>query len=171
MYTKKTIRIGNTSSLKKKRLVNTSAGCYLVRKKENDIELLVIKKKWADGTRRYVLPKGHKEVDETLEEAALRETSEESGYTDIKLLNYLGSSTYELDWEEIRIKTDHYFLAVLKSNKMDAKKPETYEKGVIVKNQWTSLEKALELLTFENNPEIHEALRAYVEKEGFQRLS
>jgi hypothetical protein len=41
----KSIRIGDTSSLEKQRRVNTSAGCYLVRKADNNnIELLVIKK-------------------------------------------------------------------------------------------------------------------------------
>ncbi len=156
----KSIRIGNTSSLDKKRRVNTSAGCYLVRKgEEGDIEFLVIKKEWPDGTERHVLPKGHKEGEEVLEETALRETKEESGYVDITLLRYLGSSTYEIDWKEIQMKTDHYFLAILNSDKQGGKTEETYEEGVVVENEWIELEKGLELLTFENNPEIHVVLR------------
>jgi len=118
----KTIRIGNSSSLAKQRRVNTSAGCYLVRKNDNNnIQLLVIKKVWQDGNERYVLPKGHKEGEESLEEAALREVMEESGYTDITLLRYLGSSTYEIDWDEIQMKPDHYFLALLNSSKGEGK--------------------------------------------------
>ncbi len=163
----RTIRIGNSSSLEKKRRVNTSAGCYLVRKTENnDIELLVIKKSWPDGNIRYVLPKGHKEGEETLEDTALREVMEESGYKDIALLSYLGSSTYEIDWSEIQMKTDHYFLAILNSEKEEGKQPETYEDGVELENQWIKLNKGLELLTFENNPEIHELLKKIV-KETF----
>ena len=158
----KSIRIGNTSSLVKKRRVNTSAGCYLVRKNGDNIKLLVIKKVWPDGTERYILPKGHKEREETLEEAALRETMEESGYIDITLLRYLGSSTYEIDWEEIQMKTDHYFLAILNSDKQEGKQQETYEEKVLVKNEWIELEKGLELLTFENSPEIHKLVRAYI---------
>ena len=38
------IRIGDTSSLEKQRIVNTSAGCYLVRKEGSEIQLLIIKK-------------------------------------------------------------------------------------------------------------------------------
>ena len=66
------------------------------RKKEDDnVKLLVIQKVWPDGTTKYVLPKGHKEGEETLEDTALREVREESGYSDISLLRYLGSATYE----------------------------------------------------------------------------
>jgi 8-oxo-dGTP pyrophosphatase MutT (NUDIX family) len=161
----KSIRIGDTSSLTKKRRVNTSAGCYLVRKQGDNIELLVIKKIWPDGTERYVLPKGHKEGEEVLEETALRETMEESGYIDITLLRYLGSSTYEIDWGEIQMKTDHYFLAILNSNKQDGKQQETYEENVLVKNEWIELEKGLELLTFENNLEIHKLVREYIKED------
>ena len=161
----KTIRIGDSSLVNKKRRVNTSAGCYLVRNIDNNVELLLIKKRWPNGEEKYLLPKGHKEREETLEEAAIRETMEESGYIDITLLRYLGSSTYELDWSEIQIKTDHYFLAILNSDKQEGKKEETYEDEVIVENRWMDLEKAFELLTFEKNPEIHELIRGYI-KEG-----
>lgn len=162
----KTIRIGNSSSLDKQRRVNTSAGCYLVRQDEdNNIQMLVIKKVWPNGKEKYILPKGHKEGEETLEEAALREVMEESGYTDITLLRYLGSSTYELDWDEIQMKTDHYFLAILNSEKEEGKQPEIYEDGVMVENQWMDLDRALELLTFENNLEIHDLLKQYINQD------
>lgn len=162
----RTIRIGDSSSLDKQRRVNTSAGCYLVRKMDNkDIDLLVIKKSWPNGNERFVLPKGHKEKDETLEEAAQREVMEESGYTDIKLLRYLASCTYEIDWDEIQMKTDHYYLALLSSDAQEGKQPETYEDGVELENQWIKLDKALELLTFENNPEIHKLLKQYVKED------
>jgi ADP-ribose pyrophosphatase YjhB (NUDIX family) len=156
------IRIGDTSSLEKQRRVNTSAGCYLVRKSDDGLKLLIIKKTWPNGDIKYVLPKGHKEGDETLEKAAIRETKEESGYTDFKLLRYLGSSTYELDWSEIQMKTDHYYLAILKSDREESKQPETYEEGVVAENQWRDLDKALEFLTFENNTEIHDLLKQYI---------
>lgn len=159
------IRIGDTSSLEKQRRVNTSAGCYLVRKTDKGIELLVVKKIWPNGDIKHVLPKGHKEGDETLEEAAIRETNEETGYTDFKLLRYLGSSTYELDWSEIQMKTDHYYLAILNSDREETKQPETYEDGVVVENQWIDLDRALEFLTFENNQEIHDLLKQYIKQD------
>lgn len=161
----KTIRIGDTSSLEKQRRINTSAGCYVIRKIDESIQLLIIKKTWPNGDVRYVLPKGHKERGETLEETAIRETKEESGFTDITLLRYLGSSTYELDWDEIQMKTDHYYLALLNSEKEGGKQPETYEDGVVIENQWIDLDRALELLTFENNPEIHDLLEQYINQD------
>jgi ADP-ribose pyrophosphatase YjhB (NUDIX family) len=159
------IRIGDTSSLEKQRRVNTSAGCYLVRKSDDGLKLLIIKKTWPNGDIKYVLPKGHKEGDETLEKAAIRETKEESGYTDFKLLRYLGSSTYELDWSEIQMKTDHYFLAVLNSDKQIDRKPEEYEKDVVVENLWLEVEKALTHLKYENYKEITDLLKEYIKTE------
>ena len=123
-----TARIGNTSSMEKNRRVNVSAGCYLLRKLNNDkFELLILYKKWPNGEEHFVLPKGHREKDENLEETATRETIEESGYVDFKLLKYLGSYTYELDWDEIQMKTDHYFLALLNTEENTEQKPEEYE--------------------------------------------
>ena len=56
-----------------------SAGCYLLRKNNNKYELLVIHRTKLLGEEKYVLPKGHVEGKETLEEAAKREVSEETG--------------------------------------------------------------------------------------------
>lgn len=160
-----TTRIGDTSTLAKRRKVNTSAGCYIVRENGGNVELLVLKKEWPDEETKYVLPKGHCEGRETLEETALRETKEESGYADIKLLRYLGSTTYELDWKKIQVKTDHYYLAILNSDRQNKRKQETYEEGVVVENQWLPLEKGLELLTYENIPELNKVLRKYIQEE------
>lgn len=159
------IRIGDTSSLEKQRIVNTSAGCYLVRKEGSEIQLLIIKKTWPNGDIKYVFPKGHREGDETLEQTAIRETKEESGYTDFKLLRYIGSSTYELDWSEIQMKTDHYYLAILNSDKQIERKPEEYEKDVTVENIWKEVEEALTHLKYESYKEITDLLKEYIKTE------
>ncbi len=150
-----TIRIGNTTSLEKQRRINTSAGCFLVRKSnDNKYEMLVIHKKWSDEKDEYSLPKGHKEKDETLEQAALRETLEESGFKNVKLLNYIGSRTYEIDWDEIQLKTDHYFLAKLEDEERLDILPEDYEPGVSVETIWLDLDEGFNLLTNENHSEF-----------------
>ena len=154
-----TVRIGNTSSLEKSRIVNTSAGCYLINNLDDNPQLLVINKRWPDGKEHYVLPKGHMEGDESLEETAKRETTEESGYTDFKLLSYIGSCTYELDWSQIQLKTDHYYLAILQSEDKIESKPEEYESDVIIENIWIDIEEGFKLLTFENQEEIHQKIR------------
>jgi 8-oxo-dGTP pyrophosphatase MutT (NUDIX family) len=154
------IRIGDTSSLDKQRRVNTSAGCYLIRKTDTGIQLLIIKKTFPNGDVKYVLPKGHKEGDETLEEVAHRETVEESGYTDFRLLKYIGSVTYELDWDEIQMKTDHYFLALVNSDKQIERKPEVYEKDVNVENVWMEIEEGFKYFTNENLPELNSFVKS-----------
>jgi len=156
------VRIGDTASLEKNRIINTSAGCYLIYKKDDSYQLFILNKKWPDGKEHYVLPKGHKEGDEFLEETAKRETTEESGYTDFKLLKYIGSCTYELDWSEIQLKTDHYYLAILQSEEKIGREPEEYEKDVTVKSLWIDLEEGFKLLTFENQEEIHSKVRELI---------
>lgn len=163
-----TIRIGNTTSLEKQRRINTSAGCFLVRKSnDSEYELLVIHKKWSDRKEDYVLPKGHKEKDETLEQAALRETLEESGFKNVKLLNYIGSRTYEIDWDEIQLKTDHYFLAKLENDERLDILPEDYEPGVLVETIWVDLDKGFDLLTNENHPEFLTLIKELLKSSQF----
>jgi len=158
------VRIGEINSIQKNRIINTSAGCYLVRNKNDKYELLILHKKWPDGKEQYVLPKGHTEWDEVLEDTVRREITEESGYTDFKLLKYIGSCTYELDWSEIQLKTDHYYLGILQTENKRERKPERYEEGVTVENLWRDLEEGFKLLTFENQKEIHSKVRELIPK-------
>lgn len=159
-----TVRIGDSSLLDKKRRVHSSAGCFLVRKSATGtFELLVIHKTWPDGEEKFVLPKGHQQGDETLEETATRETVEEAGYVDFTLLAYVGSCTYELDWDEIFIKTDHYYIAELRSEKRDKQKQEKYEEGVLVETLWVDIEKGIGLLKYENLPELRIQVKRLLE--------
>lgn len=165
--------------------IDTSAGCYVIRKKNNKHELLVIhrtfpeekisrhKKIEPNGKQTlvetkikeiYAIPKGHKKEDEELEEAALRETIEESGYSDIKTLEYLGSKTYILPWETPIKKTDHYFLAILKSDKREKQILTGWDEDPSMKVVWLELEEAFKKLTWENNPEVLDKIKDYIEE-------
>ncbi|MBW6442134.1 NUDIX domain-containing protein [Patescibacteria group bacterium] len=155
-----TARIGNSNSMEKSRKVITSAGSYLVKKNDNgNYELFVIHEIWPDGKVTYCLPKGSKEKDESLEEAAIRETTEESGYSNFQIINYIGSRTYELNWDIIWIKTDHYFLSILENEQKVEQNLVEYEKKVIVDSFWIDLEKGLKMLTNENQKEHHDLVR------------
>lgn len=54
-----------------------SAGCVLFRFDTPSPQICILRNR---RNNEYVLPKGHKDLDETLKEAAIRETYEETGY-------------------------------------------------------------------------------------------
>lgn len=153
------IRVGDTSSVEKVRQTSNSAGCYLLKKiKGNKFQIFIIHEKWPHGKETYVLPKGHKEFGESLDETAKRETIEESGYCDFNIVNYIGSQTYEINGKEIWIKTDHYYLAILNTDKKVEQQLEEYEKKIMVESFWIDFEEGLKLLTYENIPEFRKII-------------
>lgn len=162
-----------------------SAGCCVIRKKEDKYELLIIHRTWEKetdlsyiekigderklrtikGKEAYILPKGHKKEGETLEEAALRETTEETGYTDIKIVKYLGSNNYILPWKTPYDKTDNYFLAILQSERTLKQYLDIWERDSCLKPMWLELNKGFRLLTWENNPEFLKKIKAYIKEQ------
>jgi 8-oxo-dGTP pyrophosphatase MutT (NUDIX family) len=165
--------------------IDTSAGCYVIRKRDNKYELLLIHKtlpkektfKHIDIDKNgketlvetkvkelYAIPKGHRKEDEKLEDAALRETTEESGYTDIEIVKPLGSKTYILPWDTVIKKTDHYFLAILQSERKTKQTLTGWDEDPGMKPVWIDLEEGFNTLTWENNPEILEKIKEYINK-------
>ena len=70
-----------------------------------------------DSTRySWVLPKGHIEQGETIEEAAIREVKEETGLEDVKIVRKLGIHQRK-SFEGDEWKTIHYFLFDTSDNK------------------------------------------------------
>jgi 8-oxo-dGTP pyrophosphatase MutT (NUDIX family) len=61
------------------------------------------------GLRQYVLPKGHVEDGESLEQAARREIEEEAGFSQLTLIAPLGVKE-RLDFSKRSWKRTHYFL-------------------------------------------------------------
>ena len=57
----------------------------------------------------YVLPKGHVDSGETIEQAAAREIEEEVGISDLTLVESLGTKE-RLSYDKTEWKTTHYFL-------------------------------------------------------------
>lgn len=63
-----------------------SAGGVVFRRSQRGLEFAMIK----DSYGKWTFPKGHVEAKEDIEEAAARETLEELGLNEIRLLEYLG---------------------------------------------------------------------------------
>jgi len=62
----------------------------------------------------YVLPKGHVETGETLEQAAVRETQEETGYAHLRTLTNLGTLQAKYVYQErLTVRDETYFLMQL----------------------------------------------------------
>ncbi len=141
---------------------HTSSGCYLVRTTGNDLyELLILYRKWNNGREAYVIPKGHVEGEETLEEAATREVFEETGYKNLHFLTYLGSRTYTPENMPEIEKTDNYFLAELPDDTKDI--GESHFELI-----WKELDEAFTMLTWENQPETLAKIKAYLAANGLK---
>jgi len=135
---------------------HTSAGCYILRLLANNtFELLIMFRQWKDGRSAYVIPKGHIEEGETMEQAALREVYEETGYKNVQILTYVGSRTYIPEKMPDIEKTDHYYLAFLENDEKDkGEKKFTLE--------WKELDAAFNTLAWENSPEILKKIKSYI---------
>ncbi|HTK09422.1 MAG TPA: NUDIX domain-containing protein [Ktedonobacteraceae bacterium] len=87
-----------------------SAGAIILR--EIDGELKVALAQRLRGEKVWVLPKGHVEPGETLEQAALREVHEETGLAKVQLIKRLGTVVRRGQKNNEKIlKTIHYYLA------------------------------------------------------------
>ena len=83
-----------------------AAGGIVVRLEDAGVQVLLVRE---GAHSAFVLPKGHVEAGENLEEAARREIAEEAGVRDLKLLADLGVRE-RLDFERTSWKRTHYFL-------------------------------------------------------------
>lgn len=139
-----------------------SAGCYLLRKNDNKYELLVIHRVKLLGEEKYVLPKGHQEGNETLEETARREVAEETGYLDIEIIKKIGINDYILSWNKDVHKTDNYFLAILKSEKQTHQELTKAESDSKMEVLWMDWEDGLKILSWENLDGVFEKIEKYI---------
>lgn len=85
---------------------HVSCGGVVVRKDGDDVLVALITE---PGFMEYVLPKGHLEPGENLEQAARREIAEEAGFDDLTLIKDLGMAE-RLDLKKHSWGTMHYYL-------------------------------------------------------------
>ena len=101
------------------------------------------------STKTWVLPKGHIEAGESLEQAALREIHEETGLANVQLIHYLGSFVRHSakDNGDAIEKTIHFYLAYAP----DSAQPHLPLEASFAEVGWFSLEEAVEQLSYETD--------------------
>ena len=68
----------------------TAGGVIFRRNQKGEIEILLIQ----DSKDRWTIPKGHIEEGETAQETARREIGEETGLTNVDIINWLGKINF-----------------------------------------------------------------------------
>lgn len=117
----------------------TAAGGVVVQ----DERILVLR--WP-SREEIRLPKGHVETGETVPEAAIREVSEETGYTHLEIEADLGSQRVAFDDRGRRVvRTERYFLMRLAG---EADRPSGSGEAKF-DPVWLTWDEALDVLTFE----------------------
>jgi 8-oxo-dGTP pyrophosphatase MutT (NUDIX family) len=123
----------------------TSAGAIILREIEGELKIALAQHQRADKT--WVLPKGHVEEGESIEQAALREIYEEAGLDNVQLIKHLGTIMRESAKSsgDVVNKTIHFFLAYALSNNQSPAPSDLSFTEV----GWFSPGEAIELLPYE----------------------
>jgi 8-oxo-dGTP pyrophosphatase MutT (NUDIX family) len=123
----------------------TSAGAIILREVEGKLKIALAQHQRAIKT--WVLPKGHVEEGESVEEAALREIFEETGLDNVQLIKHLGTIMRESVKSngDVEQKTIHFYLAYALSNRQS---PEPSDLS-FTQVGWFPPEEAIELVPYE----------------------
>ena len=106
-------------------------------------QVLVLHRPSRDEVR---LPKGHVKASESVQHAALREVTEESGYADVEILCDLGEQIVEFDFRGRHvIRLERYFLMAATTSRQVEREPQEVQ----FIPDWLGWEDALAKLTFE----------------------
>jgi 8-oxo-dGTP pyrophosphatase MutT (NUDIX family) len=130
----------------------TSAG-VIITNENNQILVLYRGEPFNDVS----FPKGKQENNETLEQTAIRETKEETGF-DVQIIRKIGVNKYEYFWEPTKehvVKEVHYFLGKVTggylTNDFD-------EKDNVQKFEWVDKNKLYKLVKHETERKILDSI-------------
>lgn len=124
----------------------TSAGAIILREVKGKLKIALAQH--ARITKSWVLPKGHVEDGESIEQAALREVYEETGLDNVQLITFLGTILRESTKSngDVEQKTIHLFLAYAPNNGRSQAPVDPRFIGV----SWFSPQEAIKLLPYES---------------------
>jgi 8-oxo-dGTP pyrophosphatase MutT (NUDIX family) len=122
----------------------TSAGAIILREVEGELKIALAQHQRV--IKAWVIPKGHVEEGESIEQAALREIYEEAGLDNVQLIKHLGIIMRESAKSsgDVVQKTIHFFLAYALS---DSQSPTPLDLSFIEVG-WFRPEEAIELLPY-----------------------
>ena len=128
-----------------------SYGVVPLYKGADEWQVLVVHQISYRGDDFWIFPKGHAEKEETSTEAALRELHEETGVSEIELIDETPISiSYSFTHEGVRIeKTVEYFVGVCKSPDTSISQPHE-----IKEIRWCSFGEAESLLSHQNSKDV-----------------
>lgn len=124
----------------------------------DDKVLLLYDKGWD----HYVLPQGHVEEGETLRQAAVRETKEETGYNDLEVIKKIKQYQYHYPKDDkIIYKRIHVYLVRMLSLSSQDKQFEEHENYI---NCFFGFDEAAKKARWPQDKEVIVAIREYIKK-------
>lgn len=138
----------------------TSAGGVIVSVQDHTAFVAVIARRNRGGRLEWCLPKGHLEGEETAEEAAVREISEETGIFG-RVLRHLASIDYWFSGTDRRVhKVVHHFLLEALSGTLTTENDPDHEAEKV---EWVRIDKVASRLAYPNERRIVATARELLE--------
>jgi 8-oxo-dGTP pyrophosphatase MutT (NUDIX family) len=133
----------------------------------NDARQVLLLERWVERNGEVVheirLPKGHVDPGETDEQAAVRETCEESGYCSVRVIADLGTIVTEFDKSDEHVRrTERYFLMRLTEEQRSEPNFQSADEARFRPKWVVDLEVAEGLLTYDSEKQFAARARAYL---------
>lgn len=120
----------------------TAGGVIFRRGKNNGIEILLIQ----DAKNRWTIPKGHIEENEAAKDTAEREIREETGLSELKVLNWLGKINFRYRRQQSLVLMTTEIFLVQALGDTDKLRPEDWMNGI----KWFPASEALDKIEYED---------------------
>jgi len=143
----------------------TSAGLIVFRKDNNRILFLLLHKKASDHYKEsWSFPKGLVENKESKEQTALRETTEEAGISDLRLIPSFKERIHYIYRKPSALVTKDVYYFLAETEQKEIKISYEHSSGV-----WLPYKKALSTLTFNNEQKALKKANQFLQEEQKQK--